>query len=296
MELSAKEYRMPNAVKSFRQWLLCESAMLVRLDFGGNFDAIFKSLISTNWFGLVIFIAICEAFLSSETSAASSPRPALPNQQILHFAMEELPPYSYAAGNAVVGTMPDVLNELTHRLNLVADFKLLPWKRAYASARDEASTCVLAGQDDERKPLFNWIGPIIHDQWVIVSRSDSFLSIKSIEDARPHRIGAYQGDARAVALSRLGFNIELTADDQLNPRKLDAGRIDLWITSEAKANALIDAPNAPALKILLTWVSEAIYLACNRGTEPGLIKSLGEAWKEMKADGTAEKLLNKNKH
>jgi hypothetical protein len=45
----------------------------------------------------------------------------------------------------------------------------------------------------ERDALFKWVGPTDEAEWVLLGRADHSFQLRSLEDARPLRIGTYNG-------------------------------------------------------------------------------------------------------
>jgi polar amino acid transport system substrate-binding protein len=118
----------------------------------------------------------------------------------------------------------------------------------------------------------------------LASRS---LHIATLEDARGYTIGAYVGDARGIYLRDKGFNVETVPSDALNPRKLLAGRIDLWVSTPLAAQQNL-VPNGWAATIvpLLTFHRVEHYLACNPTVSASLVDRLNAALTAMSEDGT----------
>ncbi len=80
--------------------------------------------------------------------------------------------------------------------------------------------------------MFKWVGPIGPDDWVLLARANSPITLTSLEQARQYKVGAYKGDAIALALEEKGMAPVIVLRDQDNARKLLAGQIDLWATGD----------------------------------------------------------------
>jgi polar amino acid transport system substrate-binding protein len=232
-------------------------------------------------------LAILSLLIGPAFAAPDHKHDALPT---LHFMMEEVDPYTRLENGQPVGPVPELLSELMKRTNQVADYKVVPWQRALATAASEPGTCVMAAKTNERLQHFQWIGPMITDRGVLVAPVESNIAVKTIDDAKQYRIGGYQGDARTIELINNGFNIDSVTDDSLNIKKLAAGRIDLWVSGEAKAKLLMNKTGPKLFKIALIWQPQEIFLACNLAVPQGLIKRMQEAWRTMESDGTAAQI------
>src|SRR5690606_37456636 len=108
-----------------------------------------------------------------------------------------------------------------------------PWDRIYKLALENAGYGVfVTARLPEREELFKWVGPIGPDDWVLLARADSPISLGSLEEATRYEIGAYKGDAISEYLLEKGVEHSTSLRDQENARKLVAGQIDLWATGD----------------------------------------------------------------
>lgn len=209
--------------------------------------------------------------------------------ETLHFVTENYPPFNFEDPRTreAAGVSSDLLREAIKRAGVVANFEVMPWKRAYALALTEKDTCVYSTTlSDDRKPLFKWVGPLVANNMVLFALPDSKIAIASLEDAKPYVIGVYQGDAIEAYLQPRGFKLESAATDSLNVRKLQVGRIDLWASSSLLAPRLARAAGLEGLKPLLTFQKTVLALACNRGVDDKVIDALNAALESMLEDGT----------
>lgn len=82
----------------------------------------------------------------------------------------------------------------------------------------------------DREKLFKWVGPIGPDDWILLAKADSKITLETLNDARKYKIGAYKGDAIAETLTKQGLKPVVVLRDQDNAKKLVNGQIDLWAT------------------------------------------------------------------
>lgn len=213
----------------------------------------------------------------------------------LRVATESSAPYSMREGDRVAGISTDVVRAILERSGIGYTIDILPWKRAYTQALERNDACVYSTtRTPEREPLFKWIGPIVEADWVLMARADRKLNLQTLDDARPYRIGTYNGDARDVYLRERGFHVDPAPDDLTNPRKLMLGRIDLWAASTRSSGALL-ARLGYAGKIVPVLVFNRIqvYLACNRALPDALVARMNGAVEAMERDGSAHAIVRR---
>jgi len=227
---------------------------------------------------------------------ASMPTRAAPAAQLagsLYIATEEAAPSSMRdAGGRVVGIATDKVRAAMARAGVTYIIETLPWKRAYAAARERADACVYSTtRTPEREALFKWVGPTDSAQWVLMARADRRMAIRTLEDARPYRIGTYYGDARDDYLRSRGFTVDTAPHDLLNPQKLLLGRIDLWAASLRRESTVLEQ-NGWKGKIVpvFAFSRQDVFLACNRGVPDAVIARLNAAFVALERDGTLKRI------
>ncbi|UUZ56499.1 transporter substrate-binding domain-containing protein [Massilia sp. H-1] len=116
----------------------------------------------------------------------------------------------------------------------------------------------------ERETWFHWIGPISQADWVLFGRADRHFEIRTLDDARGLRIGAYNGDVRGEFLKARGLNVEFAQNDDSNPKKLMLDRIDLWVNSTRSSRAVLARTGLTGKVVPVhTYQLVKLYLACN---------------------------------
>jgi polar amino acid transport system substrate-binding protein len=211
----------------------------------------------------------------------------------LTITTEAVPPSSMLdAEGRVVGFSTDKVRAALDRAGIAYTIELLPWKRAYAAARDRGDACVYATtRTPERESLFKWVGPIDSAEWVLMARANHRFSLRTLDDARPYRIGTYNGDARDEFLRSRGFRVDSAPNDITNPRKLLLGRIDLWAAALRVGSRVLEQ-NGWAGKIVpvLVFIRIDVYLACNRTVPDESIARLNAVFSALERDGTMRRI------
>ncbi|WP_215779277.1 MULTISPECIES: ABC transporter substrate-binding protein [unclassified Paludibacterium] len=210
----------------------------------------------------------------------------------MHLLTEQYPPFNMmTSGGQVGGMSTEVVRELFKRAKIPYQIELEPWIRAFNTAILENNTCVYSTtRTDNREHQFKWVGPLVENTWALYGGPASPKGIFALEDARRFTIGGYSGDAESQYLIGLGFNVELTPTDDLNLRKLVAGRIDFWATSKPRGTYLINQQKLGQIKLLLSFNNVFLYLACNQNVPDTTIHRLNDILTTMQHDGFYDQL------
>lgn len=216
----------------------------------------------------------------------------------LRLLTEDYPPFNMVQGDGHIGGLStDIVRELLARAGIGYQIELLPWLRAYNTAVLTPQTCVYSTTRTEaREAQLKWIGPLVDNPWVLYARDDGPARLANLEAARGYRIGGYAGDAEAQYLINHGFDVDLVASDVQNLRKLQAGRITLWATGKYLGAALIAREKAVHLKLLLTFNTTSLYLACNHELADNTVHLLNNQLRGMQKDGTVAKISARYLH
>ncbi len=229
-------------------------------------------------------VLLCGA-ATAQADARTGTAPSAP----LYITTEAAAPSSMQDGEGkVVGISTDKVRAAMERAGLPYTIDLLPWKRAYAAARDRPDACVYSTtRTAERELLFKWVGPIDSAEWVLMARANRRFSLRTLEDARPYRIGTYNGDARDHFLRSRGFRVDSAPNDLTNPRKLLLGRIDLWAAALRVGSPVLEQNGwAGHIVPVLVFNRFEVFLACNRAVPDEVIARLNTAFSALERDGT----------
>ncbi|MES2300432.1 MAG: ABC transporter substrate-binding protein [Pseudomonadota bacterium] len=213
----------------------------------------------------------------------------------LHVSTENVPPASILKDGKVVGRATEKIELMMARAGVAIDITMLPWQRAYSSAKLRQDGCVYpAARSPEREAMFKWVGPVSLTEWVLYGTAQRQLRLASLEDARPFKIAAYLGDATEQFLQARGFKVESVANDALNPNKLLGNRVDLWASTPARAGSYIRQAHAEGKIVqLLSYNKVPLYLACNPAVPTPWIDNLNAILAHMERDGSIKAIDEK---
>jgi len=213
----------------------------------------------------------------------------------LNIYTEELPPYNFLdSENNVGGFSTEILRHILDQSGVAYKIELFPWQRAYQMAIDGSNACVYSTTvTDERRPLFKWVTPLVKDNWVLLSQKNRGLKITSLEDAKAYKIGGYRESARAIFMQKLGFDLDLASNDIANARKLNAGHIDLLISTERGARWVAKMAGVSGLETAYVIKPVELGLACNKNVPDTIINMMNSKLKDAWVTGYVDSIVSK---
>lgn len=211
--------------------------------------------------------------------------------QRLVLATEEYPPYNMSdAKGQVIGISTQIVKALLDSQGIEFEVAIYPWARAIAMARKQVNTCVYSmSRTPEREALYKWIGPLVYNDWALFGRSDASRPTQ-MEQALQMRIGSYQGDAIVSYLQTRGYMVDVASADELNPRKLLAGRIDYWATGRLIGQYRLQQQGISGIEPVLNFNRTEMYLACNVKLPDAQVKALNAALIGLERRGVIKKI------
>ncbi|MFJ2714826.1 substrate-binding periplasmic protein [Pseudomonas sp. NPDC087346] len=245
---------------------------------------------------LLLVLASASVLLLNTARAENSP------DTDLVLLTENFPPYNmakdgknFAKDENIDGIAADIVREMFKRAGLTYSLTLrFPWERVYKQALENPGygAFVMARLPDREK-LFKWVGPIGPDDWIMLAKADSKITLETLNDARKYKIGAYKGDAIAETLNKQGLKPVVVLRDQDNAKKLVNGQIDLWATGDPAGRYLARQDGVTGLKTVLRFNSAELYLALNKEVSDETVKKLQAALDQMRKDGVVDEIMGR---
>ncbi|AZC28369.1 ABC transporter substrate-binding protein [Pseudomonas chlororaphis] len=245
---------------------------------------------------LLLVLASASVLFAASARAAQTPDTSLV------LLTENFPPYNmakngknFAQGENINGIAVDIVREMFKRAGINYSLTLrFPWERIYKLALEQPGYGVfVTARLPDREPLFKWVGPIGPDDWIMLARDDSKITLQSLEQARKYRIGAYKGDAIAETLAKQGLKPQVVLKDQDNARKLVGGQIDLWATGDPAGRYLARQEGVTGLKTVLRFHSAQLYLALNKEVPDETVARLQAALDQLREEGVVEEIMGR---
>lgn len=242
----------------------------------------------------LLLLASASLLLTSAVHAAEKP------DTDLVLLTENFPPYNmakngknFAQDENINGIAVDVVREMFKRAGITYSLTLrFPWERIYKLTLEKPGYGVFVmARLPDRENLFKWVGPIGPDDWIMLAKADSTITLDNLEQARKYKIGAYKGDAIALTLAKQGLNPLVVLRDQDNAKKLLSGQIDLWATGDPAGRYLARLEGVTGLKTVLRFNSAELYLALNRNVPDEMVAKLQAALDQMRQEGVVDTIM-----
>jgi polar amino acid transport system substrate-binding protein len=245
---------------------------------------------------LLLALASASLLLVNGAHAAANPDTGLV------LLTENFPPYNmakngknFAQDENINGIAVDIVREMFKRAEVTYSLTLrFPWERIYKLALEKPGYGVFVmARLPDRENLFKWVGPIGPDDWIMLAKADSKISLESLEQARKYKIGAYKGDAIAETLAKQGLKPIVVLRDQDNAKKLVSGQIDLWATGDPAGRYLARQDGVTGLKTVLRFNSAELYLALNKDVPDDVVAKLQAALDQLRKEGVVDDIMAK---
>ncbi|NUT75081.1 ABC transporter substrate-binding protein [Pseudomonas sp. C1C7] len=213
---------------------------------------------------------------------------------------ENFPPYNmakngknFAQDENINGIATDIVREIFKRADISYSLTLrFPWERIYKLTLEKPGYGVFVmARLPDREKLFKWVGPIGPDDWIMLAKADSKITLESLDDARKYKIGAYKGDAIAETLTKQGLKPVVVLRDQDNAKKLVNGQIDLWATGDPAGRYLARQDGVTGLKTVLRFNSAELYLALNKDVPDEVVSRLQAALDQLRKEGGVDDIM-----
>ncbi|WP_020407610.1 substrate-binding periplasmic protein [Hahella ganghwensis] len=207
---------------------------------------------------------------------------------------ENFPPYNMSLSDAeyehkeeeITGLITEVVKLIFKNAGIPYTMKLRQWNYAYNYVQRKEYRGVFGTTlTEERKPIFKWVGPIASDGWVLYAKPGSDIVINDVEEAKKYLIGAYKGDVREQWLIENGFKTSSLDKDNLNPKRLESGQIDLWISGPVSGPYYALQNGVRGLKPVYTVRETQLYLAVNKDTPDAVVNKLNAELEKIRASG-----------
>lgn len=214
----------------------------------------------------------------------------------LRFTTEYSPPFNFTDDmGQVVGVSTDALRAMAERAGVPITVELMSWPRAYNEALTKPDACVYStAMVESRFGLFQWVGPLARNDWVVFGRSDDPDPPRTIEALKGKRIAVYQGDVKETYFKQMpGYVLDSAPRDELNALKLSAGRVDFWVSGAMSGASYIRRARLTNIKPLFSFQDVELALACNKQVRPDAIAALSAALLTLKQEGALTRIEEK---
>lgn len=214
---------------------------------------------------------------------------------------EELAPLNFINDqNQIDGFSTDIVKAIQNKIGDNTPVELVQWNEIYSEIiKGDVPYIMLYSTTftEERRDLFHWVGPVFDNSWKFFALKSRNIKIKNFDDLKlNYIIGTYFEDAREQYLQKENFlRIDSVPRPELNLRKLLAGRIDLWISSEAELRSVAEKEDVDIdlFESVYTAKEVGLFIVFSRSTPESYVQIWQKAYNELKNESTLNKISNK---
>ena len=227
-------------------------------------------------FAVVLFLLVPGATLAQET---------------VEVVTESWKPFSYQEDGVIRGSATKIVRAVLETAGIEYSMTVYPWARAYKTALRRDSVLIFAMvRTAQRELMFKWVGQVAPTDkssfYRLKGRND--IAVASIEDAKKYVVGVNIDSDKHQFLVKHGFKkLSLVTKQELSPKQLMAGHIDLWLMHDINMAALIESQQIPAdqfEKVFIAFESRP-YMAFSKGTPDQVVQKTIRAYVQLLQDG-----------
>jgi polar amino acid transport system substrate-binding protein len=172
--------------------------------------------------------------------------------------------------------------------------KLRNWDYGYNRALNKPNHGIFCTTyTEERANKFKWVGPLTTNLWTVFAAPGVDLKMDSLEDARGMLFGGYRNDVMTNYLLERGFNVSALDSDDLNPKRLELGQIDLWIADRLAGPYFASQQDVEGIVPVFSFNPVELYLAINPQTSDEIVNKLKEGLKQVHESGMYQAIQTK---
>ncbi|MBF0205219.1 MAG: ABC transporter substrate-binding protein [Desulfamplus sp.] len=236
-----------------------------------------------------IIVTICLTIFTSSAMCADLTIYTEESRSGAHFTDKDGNPKGYVY---------ELIVEMQKKMGDTTPIQFVPWARGYKLTMIKPNHALFSTTfTEERRPLFKWVGPVSQAVWIFYAKAGSGIKINALEDAKKvNLIGTYLDDVREQFLKKEGFtNLDSVPKDELNLKKLLAGRISLWAASPIAVSFAGKKLGIPidGIEPVFTIMKKGLFIAFNKDTPDDIVNKWTKAYNDFRTDGTMEAIYKK---
>lgn len=238
---------------------------------------------------LVVALAACGSSKDSDSNKSSGKAETLTMGTNASF-----PPYEYVDDNGkIVGIDAEIAQAIADKLGMKLEIKDMEFESLVPAVKAKSIDLALAGMtvNEERKQSVNFSDSYSTGVQVVIVKENS--EIKTVDDLKGKKIGVQAGTTGdTYCTDDFGEeNVKQFSNGSLAVAALANGQVDCVVIDNEPAKNYVAANSG--LKILDTeYVTEDYAIAISKDNDE-LLKKVNNALKELKDDGTVDKIIGK---
>lgn len=205
----------------------------------------------------------------------------------------EFPPYEYYDGDEIIGIDAEFAAAIAEKLGMELKIEDMAFDSIIPAVQGGKADIGVAGMtvDEDRKTQVDFTDTYYTGRQVIIVKEDS--TIAGPDDLAGKKIGVQQGTTGDIyTTDDYGDeNIERFNKGMEAVQALQQGKVDAVVIDDQPAKTFVEENEG--LKILETeYVEEEYAIALKKGNDE-LLEKINKAIKELKEDGTFDKIVAK---
>lgn len=201
---------------------------------------------------------------------------------------EDAYPLQYLEQDQLIGPAFDIVSQVLTRANLPFDVNVLPWARAYASAKSQPNTLIFSiARTPSRESEFHWIGALMELEYFFYGLAENFPDDNyHASQFKDKRIGTILDSATYQFLQAEGFKgLYPVSSPKQNYNKLLNKRIDVIPANAVSFQISCKkfGKDCHQIKQLAPLGLPAIelYFALSKSTSPEVVERIEQAYQEL---------------
>lgn len=190
----------------------------------------------------------------------------------------------------------DLARELAKRTGLVLKDSLVQVNQLPKISDEEEAIFPMLARNAEREKHYRWVGKILDDKYCFATLKKQ-TPVVSLDVAKNLRsIGVNQGGATETFLVKNGFkNLDRALGNSGSIRKLNAGVLDAWFTSERVAfySYKNEGKNPGDIVCSGDFARPAYWIAASVKMPAGVFKKLQAAYEALEKEGFVQQTISK---
>ncbi len=215
--------------------------------------------------------------------------------QQIRFVTAEIPPITTQKDGKPDGAALLILAELCKKMQVPFEVRFLPWSRAQLDTQEGKDFAIAPlARSAEREPLYKWVGPLISDQIVLMTKKAHKSALTTLPGSKNLYVGFLRASPTGAILKEAGFTkLEEANDEETSARMLEAERLDAWAVSRLLApytyRKLGFDPSELASGVQVR--PNIMYLGFSRNVPDETIAKWQKALDELQASGKVAEIL-----
>lgn len=247
----------------------------------------------------ILGLALAGAMVMGMMTACGSSSSKKDSNTLVMATNATFPPYESVSGDDIVGIDVDIANAIAKKLGKKLKIEDVSFDSIIAGVQNDKYDFGMAGMTvtDERKKNVDFTESYAKAVQVVIVKEDS--DIKSIDDiSSKNKIGVQQGTTGDIYASDTvengGYGEDAVTKYNSGPDAVQAllsDKVDCVIIDNEPAKAYVAANQG--LKILDSSFADEEYAICVKKGNSQLKNDINKALKELKDDGTIDKIVSK---